>query len=158
MSHRIITLQVPSPAAGADWSFVPSQTDHCRLFAVTALLTTSATVANRRPALALADLNALTYYSSDCEYPQVASLAVRYSWAWGASNNVPTALVTGERCSLGLPRIDLRPADTVESVTLGIQAGDQWSSIIWRGLVGDSWEDEELGSVLAVALGAGPRN
>lgn len=152
MAHRVVTDQVPSPAAGADWSFTPSQTDRVLLLSVTGLLTTAVAVANRRPALALKDQNGLVYWSADSVYPQAASLAVTYSWARGASNPPAAAIVTLERVALPLPWLRLQPNDTVESLTAAIAAADQWSGIIYRAVIGDTWEWEQEYAGLAQAV------
>lgn len=155
MAHRIITEQVPAPAAGADFTFTPSATDKVLLLAVTAKLTTSVAAANRRPALALDDQNDITYWSSDAGLPQVASLAVTYSWARGASDPPSAAIVTGQRIALPIPWLRLQPNDAVESFTLLIDAADQWSAIVYRAIVGDWWEDEQELAHLAQALAIG---
>ena len=155
MGHRIVTESVPNPAAGADWSFTASATDKCLLLAVTAKLTTSATAANRRPALELEDQNDLTYWTGDAGFPQVASLTVVYSWARGASIPPPTAVADAERIALPLPWLRLQPNDTVESATAAIDAGDQWSAIAYRAVVGDWWEDEQELAYLAQAFAIG---
>jgi len=152
MSHQIVTGQVDQPAAGADWKFTPSTSDHVRLLTVTAQLATAVAVANRLPALAFEDQNGLTYWSADTVVPQAASLTVRYSWSRNMSLSVASAVVTGERISAGMPDEWLLPGDTVSSVTAAIAAADQWSSIVWRGIVGDSWEDDRMVAAITRAF------
>lgn len=155
MSHRVITEQIAQPAAGGGFAFTPSNTDKTLLLAVTAKLTTSAAVANRRPALALEDLNGLLYWSADAGYAQAASLGVVYSWARGVSMPPPAAVVSAERVALGLPWLRLQPGDTVNALTVLEDAADQWSLIVWRGIIGDWWEDEQELAYLAQALATG---
>ena len=156
MAHQIVTGQVDQPAAGADWRFTPSASDHVRLLTVTAELTTAIAVANRIPALAFKDQGGLVYWSADTVTPQAASLTVRYSWSRNMSLAVASAVVTGERVSAGMPDEWLLPGDTVESITGALAAADQWSSIVWRGIVGDSWEDDRMVAAIARAFrGAG---
>lgn len=153
--HRVITETIVKPAVGADFSFIPAGTDRVRLLTVSALLTTSATVGSRRPALAFSDQSAGVFWSADVIQPQAASLAVRYSWARGVGVQVATAIVTGERVALQLPDLWLQPQDTVEAITLGLDVADQWTNIVWRGVVGDHWEEEEDWARLAHILLAG---
>jgi hypothetical protein len=146
------TLAIPAPAAGADWTFVPSQTDRTLLLAIASTLTTSATAANRRPALELVDQSGLVYWSADAVFPQVASLAVTYSWARGAGAPPAAAEVTGQRIALPLPWARLQPGDTIKSVTAAIAGTDQWSQIVFRGIIGDWWEEESELAHLAEAF------
>lgn len=153
--HRVVTDTLTNPAAGADFTFVPAGTERVRLLAITALLTTSVAVANRRPALAFSDQSAGTFWSGDSISPQVASLAVRYSWARGVGAQVATTVITGERVALQLPDLWLQPQDTIKAITLGLDVADQWSQIVWRGVVGDHWEEEERLDRLAHLILAG---
>lgn len=154
MPYQVVTLPVNSPAAGVDFSFIPCGTDKVRLLTLTATLTTSAVVANRRPALAFSDKSAGTFWSADAINPQVASLAVTYSWARGVGAQVASAIVTTERAALQLPDMWLQGQDTIKSITGAIDVGDQWSNIIFRAVVGEAWESErEMLSVVQALLG-----
>lgn len=155
MAFRVVTEQVAAPAPGADFAITISATDRVLLLALTAKLTTSAAVANRRVALELEDQNDLTYWTADAGWPQAAALAATYSWARGASTPPPAALVTLERVALPIPWLRLEPNDTVESATALIDVADQWSAIVYRAIVGDWWEDEQELSHLAQALAIG---
>lgn len=155
MSYRVITETINPPAVGTDISFVPCGTDKVRLLAFTALLTTSAAVANRRPALALKDQSAGVYWSADAINPQAASLATRYSWARGVGAQVASTIVTAERVALQLPDLWLQGNDTIQTLTSGIDVADQWSAIVWRGVVGDEWDEERAMLSLAQTFLAG---
>lgn len=155
MSHRIITEAVAQPAAGAGFAFTPSSTDKTLILALTAKLTTSAAVAARRPALALSDQNGTVYWSADSVLPQAASLGVTYSWARGAALAPSAALVASERVALPLPWLRLQPEDQVSGVTALLDVADQWTAIVWRGIIGDWWEDEQELAHLAQALAIG---
>lgn len=152
MSHRIVTVACPQPAAGADFSFDPSSTDKSLLLAVTATLTTSAVVANRRPALSFKDKSAGVWWSADAVYPQTAGLTVTYSWARGAGAGADPTIAAAERIGLPLPWARLQPQDLVQSITSAIDVGDQWSAIVYRAVVGDAWEDREELAYLARAF------
>lgn len=152
MPHVVVTQTVNAPAAGADFSLPISTTDRVLLLAITAKLTTSAAVANRRPALAFKDQGAGVWWSADAVYPQTASLGVTYSWARGASTGADPTVAASERVGLGLPWARLQPNDTVESITALIDVADQWSAIVYRAVIGDFWEDEQELSHLAQAI------
>jgi hypothetical protein len=151
------TFQVAQPTAGADWSFVPSNSDRVKLLFLMATLTTAATVANRYPALAFKDQGGNIYYGADAGVPQAASLAVHYCWSRSGSTAVATAIFANERVGLALPDAWVEPGDAVESLTAAIAAADQWTNIFWRGIVGDQWEDEQHLAEIAAALSGGGR-
>lgn len=151
------TFQVAQPAAGADWSFVPSNSDRVKLLFVTAKLTTAVAVASRYPALAFKDQGGVVYYGADAGVPQAASLAVNYSWSRAGSTSVATTIFTGERVGLALPDAWIEPGDTVQSMTAAIAGADQWTSVYWRGIIGDAWEDEQHLAEIAAALSGGGR-
>lgn len=155
MSHRIVTEQVNNPAAGADFTFTPSQTDKVLLLTLTAKLTTSAVVASRRAGLHLLDQQAINFWSADAVFPQAASLAVTYSWARGASLAPPAALLATERVALPFPWLRLQPGDQIAAQTTLIDVGDQWTNVVYRAIVGDWWEDEQELAHLAQALAIG---
>lgn len=152
MAHTLVTRLVPAPAAGQDFSLPISTTDRVLLLAIAATLTTSAAVANRRPALAFKDQSAGVWWSADAGYPQAASLAVTYSWARGASVAADPTIATLERVSLPIPWARLEVNDTVETITALIDVADQWSAIVYRAVVGDFWEEEQELSHLAQAF------
>lgn len=152
MSSRVITETVRPPLAGADFSFRISQTDKVLLLTLSAVLTTSVAVANRRPALSFADQSAGVFWSADAINPQAASLGVTYSWARGLNVGAAAAIVTSERVGIGLPWVRLQPNDTLASITSGLDAADQWSSIVYRAIVGDWWDEEAELSHLAQAF------
>jgi len=152
MAHRTVTEQITQPAAGHDWAFTPSSGDRVRLLSLTAELVTSAAAANRIVALALKDQSGLVYWSTDAVNPQAASLTVRYNWSRGPGLTVASTVVTGERIGLSLPDLWLQPGDVAESITGAIDTADQWSNIVWRGIVADYWEDEERIAAFAQML------
>lgn len=143
MFTAIGSQKVPSPVAGADFSFVPSTTDRVRLLTLTAQLATAVAVANRMPAIAFKGQDGGVFYSADGGVPQLASLTVQYTWSRSGATAIANPIVGGERVGLALPDIWLQPGDTIESITGLISGADQWSGIIWRGLIADSWEEDE---------------
>lgn len=116
---------VSNPAAGADWTYTVPAGLQQTLISVRAVLTTSATVANRFPVLRitsptgqiLADVSALA--------AQTAGTTITYVWMAGApANNVNNVQ------QMALPSgLRLLGGSTIQTITSGIQAGDQWSAI-----------------------------
>lgn len=134
-----IVSPVASPAAGADWLATVPAGHLWRPFSVTALLTTSAVVANRQVSLVLTD-GTLTYATLTAPAVQVASTAVRYTWA-----AIDTFLALGLIQNGALPDVDIPPGWTLGVSTVALDVGDQWSAIR-LGLIDttERWGDLEL--------------
>lgn len=139
MRTKPLTYPIPSPAAGSDWSYEPSNTDQGVVMTLTATLTTSIVVASRLPAIYYKDQNGLTYLSADCGQPQAASLAVTYTWAREFGLGLFAAPVNGQRVSAPLPDAWLQPADSIGTKTANMDVGDQWSNIVIRFYTGERW-------------------
>jgi len=115
-----------NPAAGADWTFAVPAGAFYRLVAVSAILTTSAVVANRQVRLLLDD-GVNVYYVAPMVVNQTAGIAWRNSWgeALGGSISADPSTV-----SSGLPSDnDMMSAFRVRTLTGNIDVGDQWSAI-----------------------------
>lgn len=139
MHTRPVTYPLPSPAAGTDFSYRPSQTDQAVVMTLTAKLTTSATVAGRLPALTYTDQNGEVYLSADLGQAQAASLAVTYTWARMFGTTLGAAPITGQKASAPLPDAWLQPNDTISVVTANLDPADQWSNIMIRYYTGERW-------------------
>lgn len=155
--HRrgFVTNTIDSPAAGADFAFSISTGDRAWLLALTAKLTTSATVASRVPGLALEDQNGLVFWQASAVDSQAASLAAFYSWARGGPTVTPASIIANSRVSNALPWLELQPGDQVKSITSLIDTADTWTSITYRAAVGDYWAEEEQLARLAADIAAG---
>lgn len=117
-------IGVGNPAAGADINAGNASTAKL-LMAVTATLTTSATVANRVPILTIFDASGRILFQSAPPPALGASTAMPYCWAPG----LPVG--AGSPGVLPLPSGLVVPATGfVRTVTSGIQAGDQWSLVV----------------------------
>lgn len=122
--EQVVAQTVGNPAAATDWTANPTAAGE--LIAVTATLTTSATVANRTPALQVLDAGAHILLNVPAATALAASLTGTYTWMvggpyLGANNNnlapIPAGLVI--------------PATfTVKAVTANLSAGDQWTNIV----------------------------
>lgn len=123
-ASAVATVTPANPAAGAQWSYVTS--GRGLLVSITAVLTTDAVVANRTPRLTITDGGGHTVALTPLPPAQVASLAVSYCWYPGA----PLGAVASSPMTAPVPTIELGPGWTIASVTGGMDAGDQWSSIV----------------------------
>lgn len=120
------TVFVTAPAAGSDWSYVPSGGRWERIEMIHAKLVTSAVVANRQPLLIVQDQNAAELAALPPLVNQAASTTTRYTWWRGLGTTI--ALLSGRTAS-PLGELILRPGWKVASNTGAIDAGDQWSEI-----------------------------
>ena len=122
----IFVGQVSNPAAGADFTFVSGAGLRNFVVSVTAVLVTSAAVANRIPHLQLLDNNNNICFDVAASSAQAASLTVRYSWTPGVQPafNDASALAP-------LPEtLILAPSWKLRTVTTAIQGADQLSLIV----------------------------
>ena len=120
-----LVVAVPNPAAGAEWQWSAPSDRLAEVQAVTATLTSSATVATRVPQLAFESAGALLMAQAVNASKQAASLAWRYVWWWGGG-----AAVAGvDLVYTPMPRLLLPPGAKVLATTAGLAAGDQWSAI-----------------------------
>lgn len=147
------TIQVPNPAAAADWSYTLTQPT--QIESVSALLTTSATVASRNPilqiktasGLVIADL-AIGSTSVGAVIP--ASEAYMLTWGQGLAmaGNSTVLIGTGP-----FPGPMTLPAGTVIStLTNSIQAGDQWSNIAITGVTDGGIPASAAGALVDVTI------
>lgn len=121
-----VSTTVANPAAAADWTYTVPAGVQQTLLSVRAVLTTSATVANRIPVLRITSPTGQIIADVAALAAQTATTTVTYVWMAGApSNNVNNvqqmALPTGLR---------LMPGSTIQVITSGLSAGDQWSAIV----------------------------
>lgn len=121
------TIVTPgNPAAAADFAVPVPAGQIWTVRSVTATLTASATVANRVPALQLLSPSAAIIARSPSDGNQTAGQTTIYTWAPGAPlSGAPPATVTSP-----IPSVALAPGSSINSITAGLSAGDQWSSIV----------------------------
>jgi hypothetical protein len=128
------SIQVANPAAGADWTFTEPANSRVRLQSLRALLTTSATAANRNIQLQITD-GVNTVWIASAPASVLASTTQQFT---AVGTNSPTGVVTTIFAVVVPPALLLPGAWTIATVTANIQAGDQWSSI-WLGV--EEWLD-----------------
>lgn len=136
--RQLIAQAVSSPAAGADWSFVPAGGDKTKLLAITAKLVTSGTASNRQPSLQITDETGNLLVSDVSTAAQPASVTGIWSWRSGASQYGGN--ITGTAFSASAPDFWLPAGAKVGLSTAGIEAADQWSTIVASYLACSEWE------------------
>lgn len=118
-----------NPGAGLDWSFQIGGA--VRLVQATAILETSAAVANRLPLLEIVFGASTVGYYPGSAGALTASHNGFYTWADGVGL---TGMLTGAGISLfstaPLPRVDLQGAAIIKTNTQNLDAADQWASIM----------------------------
>lgn len=119
-----VTVAVPQPAAGADWTLTIPAGHVYRLLSLYAVLASSAVVATRVARLAFTD-GARTFLDLSAGASQVASLTRRYAWLPSVG---PSAVGSGILSAL--PDVALGAGWTIASLTDAIDVGDQWSAIV----------------------------
>jgi hypothetical protein len=146
-----VTLEVPNPAAGSDWSYIlPSQ---MAIQAITAQLTTSGVAATRQPQLFISDPfgNSIGRYESGTAEP--AGTTDFYNWAPGfpVSGPLPDVYVP-------MPSLTLAAGSTitVHTGSSGIQAGDQWSAIGISGTQTGGSAAQSAGALVNVTMFSDP--
>ncbi len=151
--HRYSVRTVDQPAAGADWSFVPSNGDRVKLLSITAKLTTAVAVATREVDLTVTDTQGNLIGLDRASASQVASLTYSYSWR---PSDVSYGFTTGDTVvANSCPGFFLPPGTTVASSTGAIAAADQWSSVVAAFLVCDEWAWLKMEEALGQLTGTG---
>jgi hypothetical protein len=123
---------VPNPAAAADWAYtVPAgYASGLILISASALLTCSATVANRQPALQCRSPNN-TVLSAGINGALTASQLARYLFGMGLPALGAPVNSAVSPSTYPLPQgLYVPPGGTIQVVTAGLAAGDQWSDIV----------------------------
>ena len=129
---QLVSRSVPTPAAGADWTItVPGSGEFWEIVAVRARFVTSSAVANRFLTFNVKDNVGNIVYQSAFGTAQTASitegvvLSPQYVTVSGDVSS--TKIVT-----LPLPEGPYLPGFTINSSTVAIDTGDQWSQIaVW---------------------------
>lgn len=112
------------PAANTEISVTVPGRAQWRVHAISAVLVTDATVANRRPRFTFSH-QGRTYYSVAGQADHTASTTVRYSAAEGIAGD---AQVASGRVVLPLPPLMLLPGSVFETETANLQSGDNWGA------------------------------
>lgn len=119
--HDLIVRTIDQPAAGADWSFVPSNSDAVRLRSITGQLVTSATAGNRTADIATTDETGNLIARDIAPVIQQASSTLIYSWRPANSQYGTDAAQSTAAGGSGVPAagVSKSATGTVTSVTAG---------------------------------------
>lgn len=118
---------VGNPPAGSDWILTCPGFARWRIESFVATLTTSATVANRQVQIIIDD-GANQYWVHD---PATAIAASSTGVIIGTMTNAPTGVFPNIQSVVLPPNLYLPAAHRIRSNTQGLQAGDQWSAIVF---------------------------
>jgi hypothetical protein len=127
----------PNPAAGADWSLQVPSGRSWRVQSLSALLTTSATVANRLLGLQITWAGTLIWSAINTA---AVAASVAHTLIAQRIVNPNFANTTGTRHWVDVPDYWLPPQAVISAWNSNIQAGDQWSAI--AAYVEERWEDD----------------
>lgn len=127
-NHKVITGA--DPAAGVEISETVPAGKSWRLMSCQAVLVASATAASRMPALVFDNGTTEFIRSGFQGGAQVANETQRYAWARGYAHH-RTDLGDPDLAMSPLPDIVLGPGFRVRTVTLAIQAGDDWGAPVF---------------------------
>jgi hypothetical protein len=125
--YQIFTIT--TPAAGAEFSFTNTRGNLLRIDSIAFQLVTSAVVANRSVSLACTD-GTNAWWRSPASGVQAASLTQRYAAFPGASPGTTGTIV--QVVQLPDEGLHLHPGFVLSSLTGLIDAGDQYSAILFR--------------------------
>lgn len=129
MDRVLEVLPVPTPAPGAQFVFTLPGDRIYRIRGVSALLTTSAVVGNRLPAITIDDQSQVTS-GAQSNVVTPASTAVRY--LWNHQSVTATAAAAGGVVTNGLPDIVVPGGYRIRSVATAFDVADQWSAVnVW---------------------------
>lgn len=122
----LLTLVVPTPAAGSDWSLTVPPSKRWILQSVIGTLTTDANAANRRVILT-AQQNGVSFM----EIPTSQDLAANGVADIAFAPHLPSVIATPVLRPQTQPcnPINLRQGDTLSYVTNALQVGDQWTDV-----------------------------
>jgi hypothetical protein len=124
---NVRVLPQANPAAGTDFKITVPGQSVWQLYALTATLTTSATVANRTPALNITDGTSIVTQVAP-GVALTATLTTVVSWL-AEGPGLATSIVGGV-LNAKVPPTILQPGWTVGPVTGLIDTTDQWSKIV----------------------------
>jgi hypothetical protein len=123
---ELTSVQVSNPAAGADWGFNPGNRLRANVYSINAQLVTSIGAANRNVQVQILDANGHIVYQNSAAVSIVASTTAQVTFTPG---NSQTQVVTTDVTILLPQPCIVMPAGLLQTSTVGIQVGDQWSNI-----------------------------
>ncbi len=127
---QTVRLVGANPAAGAQWTFTVTAGEVWRPVALIAVLTSDATVIDR-----LVRLRFLRGVGVLCDFPvswlQTANQLFGYTWYRGAGASWSAGPAAGQFSgATSMVDMTLVGGDSITTIVLGMQAGDDWGSPI----------------------------
>jgi hypothetical protein len=122
---RSTSVNVASPAAGADWTMTVPVQDRRVVKSFSAMFTASAAAANRNISLQVTD-GANVVWQTDVTVSVTANQVVTVN---GTTTNVPTGVVATTLFVVIPPSLTMTGNWTLRTSTANIQGADQWSNI-----------------------------
>jgi hypothetical protein len=122
---HIRAVSGPAPAPGHDISFVPPIVGQFRLLSFRAFFQASAVAATRAVYLYLQDQGGTTWFTAPAANTQSASQGFGYNFTIGVTDL--NTLAIGE-VGVPIPSYRLVNGGTFNTLTGGLQAGDQWGA------------------------------
>ncbi len=120
------SIVVGAPAAGSDWSTGAPGNSRWRIRGGVATLLTSAVAGVRQVGIIFTDPTIVRLFQIESASTQLASTTQLYDLVPGYA---PTALISTHQ-PIGIPLdMQLQAGFTIQSTTVGLLAGDQWSNI-----------------------------
>lgn len=119
------SINVPNPAAGADWIFTAATAQRLQIKSLSSILTPSAAVANRNVSLIIDDgVNTVWQVIQPTSIPasQVTTLSA-------TTTNATAGVIPTIQTQIFPPNLFLEPGWRLRSSTGNLQAADQWSAI-----------------------------
>ena len=133
-ASTIKSYTVANPVAGADWSQAVPSGKRWLFLSARASFTASATSTSRTPLLVLEDASTNVLFTATLPAPVIASQTFVYSLTPGGGPSMTFLVPTISNlytATLGFPSsVWLGPAMVIAAITINMQTGDQWSSIM----------------------------
>lgn len=121
--------RVSRPSVGEDWSVVLDW-DHWTLpLSIYGVLVASAVTANRFPIMQAVSRSGDVLWAVEPTTYQTASKTLQWCWAQRFPLQTGTAIGAEDLQNMGLPLAPLPPGTKLETDTLHLDAGDQWSQV-----------------------------
>lgn len=135
--YNAFPLIASNPAAGAEFSYIPSTYGVVQLRSFSYLFTADANVATRTLEISLRDGSGGVYWRGYSTATVTAGLTKRVHWAVEGQANVANA--AGDAISCQLPRLSMLTSDRLVTITGNRQVGDQYSDIMLQVVKTPVW-------------------
>lgn len=131
MRGRLVNVAVATPAAGAEWSHVVPAGKRWRVRSITQRISTDATVANRQVGV-VASAGAVQFAAANMQFNVTASSVIKFFIPAGQGDASFRTNLGNLSAPSAFPDVDLVAGETIGSVTVALQAGDQYDQVVLR--------------------------